>query len=221
MRWVTYLSPSGGGARAGALDDGDVMGSPGSQGLGELLEGGAQALASAHARAVDGAIEIIVEPEARMCAPVTPAEPVPVLAGDHETLVAPELVRGADDAVTARARSARVGVAALSGGSGTASAYTPACLWLDAEGVPVQLVLGPVLTTADELSGAAVELSTSVDDRENGRGRVDPGHAWLASGPGRVRALLPVATPDLAANDELFVDAGELGTYEVRVGSQV
>ena len=26
MRWVTYLSPSGGGERAGALDDGDVLG---------------------------------------------------------------------------------------------------------------------------------------------------------------------------------------------------
>ncbi|WP_049567537.1 hypothetical protein [Nocardiopsis sp. SBT366] len=221
MRWVTYLSPSGGGARVGALDDGDVMGSPGTRSLGELLEGGNDALAAAHERAVDGAIEIIVEPEARMCAPVAPTAPVPVRVGDRVFEIGPELVRGVDDAVAPEARSARVGVAALAGGSGPTSAYTPACLWLDEAGEPVELILGPVLTTADDLSGDAVELSTSVDDRENGRGRVAPGHDWLVSGPGRVRALLPVATPALEADDELFVDAGELGTYEVRVGSQV
>ena len=221
MRWVTYLSPSGGGARVGALDDGDVMGSPGGRSLGELLEGGDDALAAAHQRAVDGAIEIIVEPEARMCAPVLPTGPVPVLVGEREYAIGPELVRGVDDPVAPEARSARVGVAALAGGSGHASAYTPACLWLDEAGEPVELILGPVLTTSDELSGDVLELSTSVDDEENGHGRVEPDHDWLVSGPGRVRALLPVATPVLEADDELFVDAGELGTYEVRVGSQV
>lgn len=221
MRWVTYLSPSGGGKRVGALDDGDVMGSPGAQNLGELLDGGRDALETAHGRAVDGAIEIIVEPEARMCAPVTPTGPVPVRAGDRELEIHPELVRGVDDAVLPEARRACVGVAALAGGEGHASAYTPACLWLDEAGRAVQLSLGPVLTTADEVSGQAVELSTSVDDLENGRGLVDPAHAWLLSGPGRIRALLPVTTPALEADDELFVDAGDLGTFEVRVGSQV
>ncbi len=221
MRWVTYLSPSGGGQRVGALDDGDVMGSPGAQGLGELLDGGHDALEAAYARAVDGAIEIIVEPEARMCAPLTPTAPVPVLAGDREFEIPPELVRGVDDAVLPEARVACVGVAALTGADGPASAFTPACLWLDATGGAVQLSLGPVLTTADEMAGRTVELSTSVDDLENGRGRVEPAHAWLAAGPGRVRALLPLITPGLEENDELFVDAGDLGTFEVRVGSQV
>ena len=221
MRWVTYLSPSGGGKRVGALDDGDVMGSPGPEGLGELLDGGHDALEAAHERAVDGAIEIIVEPEARVCAPVTPTALVPVRVGDRELEIHPELVRGVDDAVLPDARTACVGVAALAGGSGSASAYTPACLWLDEAGDAVQLSLGPVLTTADEVIGRPVELSTSVDDLENGRGLVDPGHAWLFSGPGRIRALLPVITPALEENDELFVDAGDLGTFEVRVGSQV
>ena len=47
--------------------------------------------------------------------------------------------------------------------------------------------------------------------------------AWLLATvtPDWVRALLPVTTPVLEADDELFVDAGELGTFEVRVGSQV
>lgn len=221
MRWVTYLSPSGGGKRVGALDDGDVMGSPGAQGLDELLNGGHDALEAAYERAVDGAIEIIVEPEARMCAPVAPTALVPVRVGDRELEIHPELVRGVDDAVLPEARTACVGVAALAGGVGHVSAYTPACLWLDEGGQPVQLTLGPVLTTGDEVAGQPIEISTSVDDLENGRGLVDPAHEWLASGPGRIRALLPVITPALAENDELFVDTGELGTYEVRVGSQV
>ena len=221
MRWVTYLSPSGGGARVGALDDGDVMGSPETASLDELLGGGHDELAAAFERAVEAAIEIIVEPEARMCAPIQPTALVPVLAGDREFEIHPEMVRGVDDAVLPEARTACVGVAALAGGTGAASAYTPACLWLDALGEAVQLSLGPVVTTADEVEGQVVELSTSVDELENGRGQVDPAQTWLLSGPARVRALLPVTTPALEADDELFVDAGDLGTFEVRVGSQV
>lgn len=221
MRWVTYLSPSGGGARAGALDEGDVLGSPDESSLDRLLEGGLQVMAAAHDRAVDGAIEIIVEPEARMCSPVTLTTSVPVRAGEREFEIHPELVGGVDDAVRAEARTACAGVAAIAVGEGRDFAYTPACLWLDAVGDPVQLSLGPVLVTADELDGRAVELSTSVEELENGRGRVEPGSAWLTSGPGRVRVLAPVLTPELDEDDELFVDAGELGTFEVRVGSQV
>ncbi|MGW5875765.1 hypothetical protein ACWFMI_04300 [Nocardiopsis terrae] len=221
MRWVTYLSPSGGGTRVGALDDGDVMGSPEGASLDELLAGGHRSLTAAYERAVEGAIEIIVEPEARTCAPVTPSTPVPVRMGERELQIHPELVWGVDDPVPPEARTACVGVAALTGGEGPASAYTPACLWLDETGLAVQLSLGPVLTTADEVAGRTVELSTSVDEKENGRGLADSGHGWLLSGPGSVRALLPVATPVLQPGDELFVDAGELGAFEVRVGSQV
>ncbi|WP_159941294.1 MULTISPECIES: hypothetical protein [unclassified Nocardiopsis] len=221
MRWVTYLSPSGGSERAGVLDDGDVLGSPGPERLADLLAAGEGALAAAHGRAVEAPVEIIVEPEARMCAPVLPAGPVPVRAGDEEWYVHPELVCGVDDAVPAGARSARVGAAAVAGAAGAASAYTPACLWLDAAGQPVLLSLGPVLATADEIAGERLGLSAWAEERELGRGLVDPHHAWLASGPGSVRALLPVATPPLEPHDELFVDAGVLGTFEVRVGSQV
>ncbi|WP_087098314.1 hypothetical protein [Nocardiopsis sp. JB363] len=221
MRWVTYLSPSGGGARVGALDDGDVMGSPDGGDLGRLLEGGPAVLEAAHDRAVAHAIEIIVEPEARMCAPVAPTALVPVRMGDRELEIHPELVRGVDDIVLSEARTACVGVAALTVGQGEALAYTPACLWLDGAGDAVQLMLGPVLTTADEIVGGAVETFTSVEEKENGRGRIDLEDEWLARGPGRVRALLSVVTPTLEADDELFVDVGELGTFEVRVGSQV
>ncbi|MEE2040571.1 hypothetical protein Q8791_25445 [Nocardiopsis sp. CT-R113] len=224
MRWVTYLSPSGGGERVGVLDDGDVLGSPDPGSLADLLAAGGEALAAAGGRASAAPIEIIVEPEARMCAPVRPTALVPALIDGEVWEIHPELVRGADDAVLPAARSALVGLAAVSGGDGPASAYTPACLWLDAGGAAVQLTLGPVLTTADEVPGAPLPLSAWVDDREVGRGIADPAHEWLVSGPsgtGGVRVLLPVATPSLDENDELFVDAGVLGTFEVRVGSQV
>lgn len=221
LRWVTYLSPSGGGTRVGALDDGDVMGSPDEGDLDRLLEGGPAVLEAAHERAVEHAIEIIVEPETRMCAPVAPTALVPLRVGDREMEIHPEMVRGVDDAVLSEARTAHVGVAALTVGQGEALAYTPACLWLDATGDAVQLMLGPVLTTADEIVGGTVEIATSVEDKENGRGRIDLEDESLAHGPGRVRALLTVVTPALEADDELFVDVGELGTFEVRVGSQV
>ncbi|GAA1443694.1 hypothetical protein [Nocardiopsis tropica] len=224
MRWVTYLSPSGGGERVGVLEDGDVLGSPDPGGLADLLAAGGDALAAAGGRAAAAPVEIIVEPEARMCAPVTPTALVPALVGGEVWEIHPELVQGSDDAVPSAARTALVGVAAVAGGDGPASAYTPACLWLDEGGAAVQLSLGPVLTTADEVPGAPLELSASVDDREVGRGIADPADAWLVSGPsgaGRMRVLLPVSTPPLDEDDELFVDAGVLGTFEVRVGSQV
>ncbi|MFE3457345.1 hypothetical protein ACFXKD_07340 [Nocardiopsis aegyptia] len=221
MRWVTYLSPSGGRERAAALDDGDVLGLPGDDRLTDLLDAGLAVLAAAHERAVAAPIEIIVEPEARMCSPVVPTAPVPVRAGDDLWEVHPELVVGVDDAVGPTASAARAGVAALNSADGSVLAYTPACLWLDTDGRPAQLSLGPVLATADELGAGPLRLSAEMEERELGRGLVDPADAWLTAGPGRIRALLPVATPPLAANDELFVDADILGTFEVRVGSQV
>lgn len=219
MRWVTYLSPSGGGERVGALDDGDVLGSPDHRGLADLLTAGPQELARTHERAVDAPIEIIVELEARMCAPVRPSTLVPVRADERLWEIPPEQVTGVDDPVLRTARVAHVGVAAAGAEHGTA-AFTPACLWTDTDGLPVQLSLGPVLTTADELDGAPVEAAVLVDDTEVARGTVEPGQEWLASGPGRVRALLPLSTPPLEENDELFVELGPLGEFEVRVGAQ-
>lgn len=221
MRWVTYLSPSGGGERVGALDDGDVLGSPDHGDLAALLASGGEQLTEAYERAVHAPVEIIVELEARVCAPVRPTAPVPVRVDDGVLQVGPELVQGVDDAVPPDARAARIGVAAVAGADRPAAAYTPACLWLDADAHPVQLSLGPVLTTADEISGTSLDLSASVEDREPGRARLDPAHEWLVSGPGPVRAVLPLTALDLAAEDELFVDSDTLGTFEVRVGSQV
>lgn len=220
MRWVTYLSPSGGGERAGALDDGDVLGSPDHRVLSDLLADGPQELARAHDRAVDAPIEIIVELEARMCAPVRPSTLIPVRAGERLWEVPPEQVTGVDDPVLRTARVAHVGVAAVAGAEGGAAAFTPACLWTDTDGLPVQLSLGPVLTTADELDGAPVEAAVLVADDEVARGTVETGQGWLASGPGRVRALLPLSTPALEEDDELFVELGPLGEFEVTVGAQ-
>ncbi|KOX07349.1 hypothetical protein ADL05_29225 [Nocardiopsis sp. NRRL B-16309] len=215
------MSPSGGRERAAVLDDGDVLGLPGDERLTDLLDAGLAVLGAAHERAVASPIEIIVEPEARMCAPVVPLAPVPVRAGDDLWDVHPELVVGVDDPVAPEAVSARAGVAAVNSGDRSVLAYTPACLWLDADGRPAQLSLGPALVTADELGAAPLGVSAQKEERELGRGLVDPADAWLTAGPGRIRAVLPVATPPLAADDELFVDADVLGTFEVRVGSQV
>lgn len=220
MRWVTYLSPSGGGERAGALEDGDVLAGPDHRGLADLLEAGPQELARAHERAVDAPIEIIVEFEARMCAPVRPNTLVPVRVGEHLWQIPPEQVTGVDDPVLRTARAAHVGVAAVAGAEEGTAAFTPACLWTGPDGLPVQLSLGPVLITADELDGAPVEAAVFVADNEIARGAVDPDQGWLASGPGRVRALLPLSTPSLEENDELFVELGPLGEFEVRVGAQ-
>ncbi|MBE2997437.1 hypothetical protein IDM40_01775 [Nocardiopsis sp. HNM0947] len=220
MRWVTYLSPSGGGERAGALDDGDVLGSPDHRGLAELMAAGPQELARAHSRAVDTPIEIIVELEARMAAPVRPTALVPVRAGERLWEIPPELVTGVDDPVLRTARAAHAGVAAVAGAEDGAAAFTPACLWTDDDGLPVQLSLGPVLTTADELAGAPVEVGVFVADDEVARTTVGTGEEWLVSGPGRVRALLPLSTPPLAEDDELYVELGPLGEFEVRVGAQ-
>ncbi|MEU0489593.1 hypothetical protein ABZ249_10210 [Nocardiopsis sp. NPDC006139] len=220
MRWVTYLSPSGGGERVGALDDGDVLGVPDPRSLDELLADGVPALAGVLASTRRAPIEIIVEWEARMCAPLSPSSPVAVLSGGDVWEVPPRLVGAVDDPVPATAHSARVGLAAVAGAPGRVDARTPACLWLDAAGEPVLLGLGPVLVTSDEPI-ADWEAAVEVEGTERGRAVLDPGDPWLSREAGRVNALLPVDAGPLAEGDEVFVDLGELGSYEVRVGSRV
>ncbi|MDT0327319.1 hypothetical protein [Nocardiopsis lambiniae] len=220
MRWVTYLSPSGGGERVGALEDGDVLGVPDPRGMAQLLAAGIPELVEVLRSTRRAPIEIIVEWEARMCAPLVPTTPITVLSGDDLRAIPPELVGAVDDTVPAAAHSARVGLAAIAGGPGRVDARTPACLWSDAAGEPVLLALGPVLTTADERI-TALEASVEVDGRERGRATMDLDDPWWAVEPGRVRARLPVATGPLTEGDEVFIDLGELGSYEVRVGSQV
>ncbi|WP_028648988.1 hypothetical protein [Nocardiopsis sp. CNT312] len=220
MEWVTYLSPSGGGERLGAVDDGDVLGCPGESGLAALLDAGPEALASARARALDAPLEIIAEPEARVCAPLVPEEPVMVGLHGAEAAVHPGLVRGVDDGVASGARRARVGLAAVSGSGGARDAFTIACLWLDASGEPVQLTLGPRLVTADGLR-ADPECSVFVADEPVGFAVLTLAGPWPTGGAHRVRVLPLVETPSLEEGDEVAVDAGELGGFGVRVGSRV
>ncbi|WP_116245079.1 hypothetical protein [Nocardiopsis sp. FIRDI 009] len=225
MDWVTYLSPSGGGARLGALEDGDVLGCPVTDDLAALLDAGPEAMAEAYSRAVDDPVEIIVEPEARICAPLVPDDPVRARFGDTEAEIVPDLVRGVDDGVVSGARTARIGMAAVSGAKDPTAAYTLACLWLDGAGEPLQLTLGPDLVTRDELVDDGDEIVQEFDafvgDDLLGHGGVRPGDAWFTSGPGRVRALLCLDTGPLEPDDELNVYAGTLGGFEVRVGSLV
>ena len=219
MRWVTYLSPSG-GERVGVLDDGDVLGVPDPRSLGELLAEGLPALAGVRDSARRAPVEIIVEWEARMCAPLSPAVPVAVLTGGGALEVPPHLVGAVDDPVPANARSACAGLAAVAGAPGRVDARTPACLWSDAAGEPVLLGLGPVLVTSDE-PVTGWEAAVEVGGTERGRAVLDPDDPRLSRETGRVNALLPVDSGPLSEGDEVFVDLGELGSYEVRVGSRV
>lgn len=219
MRWVTYLSPSGGAERVGALDDGDVLGSADPRDLATLLAAGGEELERVYRRAIDAPVEIIVEPEARMCAPTSPTDPVPVRADQLRWEIDPELIGGVDDMVPSTARTARIGVAALT--EGPAGAHTPACLWLDADGAPARLTLGPVVSTIDVVPTRPLGVSASLQDREITRGLVRCDHEWLHGGPGRVRVLLTSVTPPLEEGDELFVEVEELGSFETRIGSRV
>lgn len=220
MRWVTYLSPSGGAERPGVIDDGCVLGYPEETGLGELLLGGTDVLAHARQRALAAPVEIIVEFEARVCAPFVPRGPVPLSVGGDALTVAPALVRGVDEGVPSDdALHACVGAAAVSGGGGEPAAYTPACLWQDRSGSPVQLSLGPALVTPDELGGTELAVSASVEDTELAGLRIDLREEWALGGRGEVRARLSDPTPLLEPGDELYVDSGPLGSFEIRVGA--
>lgn len=224
MRWVTYLSPSGGARRPGVVDDDCVFGYPGRQSLEELLSGGE--LPSAYSRALDAPVEIIVELETRLCAPVVPVqEAIAVLPGGVRTGIPPVLVRGTDDGVAlpagAATMRAALGVAAFFA-DGRHVGSTLACLWrTDA---PVALTLGPVLVTPDEAGGAdhrhAVTAEVSADD---GTSAVTTEVAAVRGfdTPPRDGCVLAAGTETrpLEKSEELHIDGGVLGEFEVRVGA--
>ncbi|KUP96088.1 hypothetical protein AC529_14110 [Thermobifida cellulosilytica TB100] len=224
MRWVTYLSPSGGERRPGVVDDGCVFGCPGGEDVPGLLAGGADALAAAHRRALEAPVEIIVEFETRLCAPLVPDRPVVLhRAGREPVAVPPGLVRGTDDGVVLPAGErelvAEVGAVAFRYGTGQVAGYTPACLWTAGEGEPVALTLGPALVTAEEADGAALAVSVSVDDLPAAQGVLGDG-PWRAPGAGTEPVgSLPARTGPVAAGAEFFVEAGPLGSFELRVGT--
>ncbi|MFC3995730.1 hypothetical protein ACFOVU_07380 [Nocardiopsis sediminis] len=227
MRWVTYLSPSGGNERPGVIDDGCVFGYPGGQSLPELLAENGGALGGAFQRALAAPVEIIVEFETRLCAPVRPAGPVPALIGGAWTTLDPALVRGTDDGAGlppgAQAASAAVGAAALFGAGGRHAGYAPACLWRTPGQGPVALTLGPAVVTGDEFDGTDLRVTASVDDTELARAEIDGGLGWVPAEHrgGGVVASLPAETRLLEPGEELFVDGGPLGGFEIRVGSGV
>ncbi|MDD6791030.1 MAG: hypothetical protein PUE00_02595 [Thermobifida fusca] len=226
MRWVTYLSPSGGEQRPGVVDDGCVFGYPGPEDLPQLLAKSTAALREAHRQALAEPVEIIVEFETRLCAPLVPERPLTVVRVEADPLALhPALVRGTDDGVLlppgTGVLDAEVGVAAFASSTGEVVGYTLACLWSTPQRKTVAVTLGPALVTEEELDGAAVfPFTVSVDDVAAAQGTVERGllarRAEADRGP---VGVLPARVRSLAAGAEFFVDAGLLGMFELRVGS--
>ncbi|MBB6171025.1 hypothetical protein HNR23_001085 [Nocardiopsis mwathae] len=223
MRWVTYLSPSGGSERTGTIDDGCVFGYPGEESVPELLAAGGAALRGAFDRALADPVEIIVHFEACHCPPVRPRHPVPVRLGDTWTDIAPELVRGTDDGVllpgASGALSAAVGTAALFDAHGRYAGSTLACLWLTPERTPAALTLGPAVVTPDEFAGTDLAVRAAAGEEVLATAAVGAPEEWTGGRVGTVLADLTAETRPLERGEELFVDGGPLGMFEIRVGS--
>ena len=79
MRWVTYVSPAGGGARPGLLSAGAVHGLRGAARLLDLLGDDGSRLAAAAESALADPAEVIGYEQARLCAPI----PVPPSIRDY------------------------------------------------------------------------------------------------------------------------------------------
>lgn len=228
VRWVSYLPPTGGSERAGAIDDGCVFGHPGGRELAGLLDADTEAVQAAHHEALEHPSEIIVEFETRLCAPLRPTGPVPITVSgtpQSEDTVDAALVRGTDDGAPmpegARTLTAMLGAAALVGESGRLLGFTAACLWRTEDGRTAALSTGPVLVTPEELAeGASVGIEAEADGEQVTRAQVTlPDAGQVDQRPGLAVSLAPATRP-LEEGEELNVDAGELGIFEIRVGAQ-
>ncbi|WP_046469313.1 hypothetical protein [Allosalinactinospora lopnorensis] len=223
MRWVTYLSPSGGDARPGVVDDGCVFGYPGEQSVPDLLGDSRNALADAFQRALAAPVEIIVEFEARLCAPLRPTAPVPALVGGERMTIDPSMVRGTDDGAAlpagARGLSASVGLVAIFGGGGLHAGYAPACLWRTPEGATAGFSLGPAIVTHEEFDGSPLSVTATAEDTDLASVTVEGDLSWTQGLQGDVVARLSTGTRPLEPGEELFVDGGPLGEFEIRVGA--
>ncbi|MFC7330643.1 hypothetical protein [Marinactinospora rubrisoli] len=224
MRWVTYLSPSGGAERPGVVDDGCVFGYPGHESVPALLAENRDALADAYQRALAAPVEIIVEFETRLCAPVRPATPLTLMVGEEEQReIAPELVRGTDDGMVlpsgVASVSAAPGVAAVFGGGHRHAGYCLACLWQTPQGADVALTLGPAIVTGDEFDGSDLTVTAAIEGTVLAETVLDGKLAWTEGLRGDVVAALPARTRPLEPGEELHVDGGVLGEFELRVGS--
>jgi hypothetical protein len=220
MRWVTYLSPSGGVARAGVLDEGYVFAHPGPQTLAELLRDGRQALDEESRRALDEPAAIIMEFEARLCAPLVPQGGIAITRADGAaTEMPPSVVRGPDDGVGPPAEAtplrAAAGMALVAVGA-DGHLLTLACLWTSPAGQ--SLTLGPaVVMPPPGVVGMAdtVTVLTEVD-----------GRAWSTvleppspPGAGGCSVALGIGSDDLEPGHELRVESEEIGEFEIRVGA--
>ncbi|WP_394296671.1 MULTISPECIES: hypothetical protein [Nocardiopsis] len=223
---MSYLPPTGGAERAGVIDDGCVFGHPGGREPAGLLDAGAAAVRAAHDEALEHPVEIIVEFETRLCAPVRPSGPVAAaVAGGPPLEIAPGLVRGTDDGVPmpagAGALTAEPGAAAAAGESGRLLGYTAACLWRTGDGVPAALSIGPALVTPEEFAaGIPVRVGAEVDGAPVAAAEVALPEVPPAQGGPALAVSLAPATRPLEEGEELNVDADVLGVFEIRVGAQ-
>lgn len=215
MRWVTYLSPSGGGQRPGVVDDGDVFGYPGQESLAELLEAEENAVVRAWERALGEPVEIIVELEARLCAPLRPEGAVTVLRSNGPLAVDPANVGGPDDGVPVPVSSSLTGTAGVvdffAEGRHTGRSLT--CLWTtdDAAG----LTIGGIVASGDDIPSPG-EVTVEVESYA--------GSAELPSVvdvPSEATAVAQVLVGPCALElgEELFVGGQELGAFEIRIGA--
>lgn len=217
MQWVVYLSPSGGQRRPGVVDDGCVHGYPGVEDLQELLNTPREQLLSAHGRALAEPTEIIVEFEARLCAPLQPS--VMVWPGpDREHHLDPQLVVGTDDGVVApsgeSSLSMQLGLATAPWGQSSGFAHAPACLWRRGDGSPVALTVGPALTLTDTGFAAGQELVATVGAETVAR--LELSELAVREATASIVEFAGAA-PTVELGAELHVDAAHLGEFEVRL----
>ncbi|WP_246062100.1 FAA hydrolase family protein [Haloactinospora alba] len=214
--------------RPGVIDDGCVFGYPGEQGFSELLDGDRHTLADAYQRALASPVEIIVEFETRLCAPIVPSVPVPARVGTEWVNIEPAMVRGTDEGAAlpsgADALSAAIGVAAVFGGTEDGKehvGYTLACLWRTPEAECGGLSVGPAVVTPEELDRSSLTVTASVEDKPLATASVDDELLWTDGRRSSLVAVLPAQTRLLTPGEELFLDGGPLGEFEVRIGSAV
>ncbi|QVQ52037.1 hypothetical protein J4H86_25460 [Spiractinospora alimapuensis] len=215
MRWVTYLSPSGGGRRPGVVDDGDVFGYPGGESLAELLGAGDGAVTRARDRALGEPVEIIVELEARLCAPLRPERAVTVVTPNGSLSVDPANVGGPDDGVPVPVSSAVVATAGVVDffADGRHAGRSLACLWTTADATG--LTIGGVVTTGPDIPTVG-EVTVEVETQEASAAL--PPVPEAVDGVAAV-ARMVVGPRSVELGEELFVGGEDLGAFEIRVGA--
>ncbi|MDS1272506.1 hypothetical protein RIF23_19645 [Lipingzhangella sp. LS1_29] len=228
MRWVVYLSPSGGDHRVGIVDDGCVHGYPGAEQLAQLLDAPEADVYTAHEHALNDPTEIIVEFEARLCAPIQPPEPVAVRreSGPEERLD-PRLLVGTDDGAPLPANTQGLwvesGLTCVPWGREGGVGYAPACLWRHDEGHTLAVTTGPALVLHGGADAVKPQLRLTVTGETIGDQREGVTVALESPpmpGSGLAEPVIWLRDTGIRLDPgmELHIDGGILGEFEIRPG---